>query len=245
MDKTLKQILLWLFLFAVSMGLFEASIVVYLRELYYPEGFSFPLTPVDRAVGITEILREIISMLMIISVAVLAFKNFYRQFAAFIFIFAIWDIFYYVFLKLILDWPESLLTWDILYLIPVAWTGPVLAPVLISLIMILLFWVIIYFDYKNAEKFNICMKEWGLLIAGAFVVFISFIWDYSVFLISQVHISALFKSPEEGQSILTQYTPDKFNWFLFSIGTVVILAAIFFIYKRNAGSREYNHTYNT
>ena len=31
-----------LIIFAVSMGFLEAIVVVYIRELYYPDGFRFP-----------------------------------------------------------------------------------------------------------------------------------------------------------------------------------------------------------
>ncbi|HNT42130.1 MAG TPA: hypothetical protein PKN78_07855, partial [Tenuifilaceae bacterium] len=60
----------------------------------------------------------------------------------------VWDIFYYVFLKLLIGWPTSMLTWDLLFLIPVTWTGPVVAPVAISLMMITLALVIL----KSAGK---------------------------------------------------------------------------------------------
>ena len=51
--------------------------------------------------------------------------------------FGAWDIFYYVFLRLISGWPRTLLDWDILFLLPLPWWGPVLAPVSIALVMIL------------------------------------------------------------------------------------------------------------
>ena len=50
--------------------------------------------------------------------------------------FGVWDIFYYVFLKIIYDWPKSLFDWDILFLLPLPWWGPVLAPVCIAALMI-------------------------------------------------------------------------------------------------------------
>src|SRR5207245_5898399 len=51
--------------------------------------------------------------------------------------FGVWDILYYVFLKAICDWPTSLFDWDILFLLPLPWWGPVLAPICIALLMIL------------------------------------------------------------------------------------------------------------
>lgn len=232
MDSKTGNILLWLTLFGVAMGFFETSIVVYLREIYYPDVFSFPLVPIDKDIGITEVIREVMSMVMIISVAALSFKSFYRRFASFLFIFAIWDIFYYVFLKMVLDWPDSLMTWDILYLIPVAWTGPVIAPVLISVLMIILAWVIFSFSGRKEEQFSISIKAWGLLIGGAFVVFIAFIWDYLAFLGKETHLVDLLKNPGISQRIITQYMPDFFNWYLFILGCVLIIIAIILIYRK-------------
>src|SRR6056297_2214371 len=102
MNRSDQKQLLWVFLFAVSMAFFESAIVVYLRELYYPEGFSFPLKTLDNDIAATEIVREAFSMLMIVSVAVIAGRRAMQRFGYFLIIFGVWDIFYYVFLKLIL-----------------------------------------------------------------------------------------------------------------------------------------------
>ena len=50
--------------------------------------------------------------------------------------FGVWDIFYYAFLRLIVGWPQSLWDWDVLFLIPLPWWGPVLAPVAIAVLLI-------------------------------------------------------------------------------------------------------------
>ena len=118
------------------MGLLEAIIVVYIRQIYYPTGFEFPLKIFELKFYYIENLREIATIVMLISIGVLAGKNLLQRFCFFLFSFAVWDIFYYIGLKLILDWPQSLLTWDILFLIPVTWTGPVLAPIISSLVFI-------------------------------------------------------------------------------------------------------------
>ena len=47
--------------------------------------------------------------------------------------FGVWDICYYLFLKIMCDWPKSLFDWDILFLIPLPWWAPVIAPVSIAL----------------------------------------------------------------------------------------------------------------
>ncbi|HPR63558.1 MAG TPA: hypothetical protein PK014_04995 [Thermoanaerobaculia bacterium] len=127
------MILILILLFAVSMGIFEAAVVVYLRELYYPLGFSFPLKDIDSLVLLTEIGREAASLLMIAVTAWSAGRTFIRRIAYVLIIFGVWDLVYYGMLALIFDWPKSLMDWDILFLIPVPWVAPVLAPVLSAL----------------------------------------------------------------------------------------------------------------
>jgi len=107
----------WVTVFAVSMGFFESAIVIYLREMIYPDGFAFPLQPVERRLATTEILREAFSLLMLLSVGILTGKSTTTRFAYFLYSFAVWDIFYYIFLKILINWPESLMTMDILFLL--------------------------------------------------------------------------------------------------------------------------------
>lgn len=110
------------------MAFLESAVVVYLRAIYYPDGNLFPMKLIEGRIAVTELWREAATMVMLITVAVIVSKRAIERFAWFIYAFAIWDIFYYVFLYFLLGWPQSLLTWDILFLIPVTWTGPVLAP---------------------------------------------------------------------------------------------------------------------
>jgi hypothetical protein len=227
--------LLWIFLFGITMAYFESSIVVYIRALYYPEGFSFPLKIIDSHVAITELFRELASLVMIVSVALIASRNFMQRFANFLFIFAVWDIFYYVFLKVLLNWPESVFTWDILFLIPVAWTGPVITPVLISLIMILFALTIRYFNRLAGYRMYLEIREWLFLLSGAVVIFVSFIWDFSTYLISHYttkaeSLNAMYKNLE---SITMNYHPDGFNWWIYTFGILLLLVSWFMIYKRN------------
>ncbi|MHC4596476.1 MAG: hypothetical protein ACYS19_16235, partial [Planctomycetota bacterium] len=88
-------------------------------------------------------------------------------------IFAIWDIFYYVWLKVLLDWPTSIMDWDILFLIPIAWASPVLCPVLISLTLLLLAIIILYRD-SHARPIKPTLPDWLVLIGAGLVVVISF-----------------------------------------------------------------------
>src|SRR5215204_495359 len=134
----LTKKLIWVTIFSIAMGFMETAIVVYLRKIYYPGGFQFPLVPMEADLVLVEILREAATIIMLVGIGILIGKNTSQKFAYFIYCFAIWDLCYYIFLKLLLDWPESLLTPDILFLIPVPWVGPVIGPCIISMTMIVL-----------------------------------------------------------------------------------------------------------
>jgi hypothetical protein len=126
----------WLVLFAVAFACVEASVVVYLRALYYPEGFSFPLKPMSAPNAATEIVRECATLVMLAAAGWLAGRKRWERFAFFMIAFGVWDIFYYVWLKILVNWPASLLEYDVLFLLPFPWIGPVIAPVLVSLALI-------------------------------------------------------------------------------------------------------------
>lgn len=229
------KVLIWITIFAVAMGIFEGSIVVYLRALYYPEGFNFPLQPIDNHIAITELVRELASLFMLLSVAIIAGKNFSQRFAFFIYTFAIWDIVYYIHLWVFLGWPENLLTWDILFLIPVTWTGPVITPIIISFLMVILAAMIYRFNLKTNFKTKIIKKDWFLLITGAFIVFLTFIWDYCRFLIQNISIKELqHKSfTDKLFNLSVQYIPIKFPWVLFFAGVLVLIFTFWIFYHRN------------
>jgi len=119
-------------LFALAMGILEAAVVVYIRRISHPAGFAFPLPAIDAGLIRTEILREAMTIVMLACVAWIAAERAWPRLLAFLFAFGVWDIAYYLGLKLLLDWPPSLLAPDVLFLIPKAWVGPVAAPVLVS-----------------------------------------------------------------------------------------------------------------
>lgn len=139
--KDVLVALVWLAAFAVAMAYVEAAVVAYLRLLYYPDGFSIEgaasLLCVPPAVLAIEIGREAATIVMLVAVAFLsAGRNWWVRLAHFLWTFALWDIFYYVWLYVLLRWPPGLTTTDVLFLIPRPWIAPVLVPVVISLLMI-------------------------------------------------------------------------------------------------------------
>ncbi|HKL38181.1 MAG TPA: hypothetical protein VJ876_04745 [Bacteroidales bacterium] len=234
--RTFDNQLLWITIFGVAMAFFESSIVVYLRALYYPEGFSFPLSHIEPHIGVTELIREFFSLVMIVSVAALTARNILQRFAHFLYIFAVWDIFYYVFLKLVLGWPESFFTWDVLFLIPVTWSGPVIAPLIISLIMVGFALVIRHFNLRSDFRFYMEPREWVILLSGALVVFVSFIWDYTRFVLGHLSWKMLREHDslkEKLDDIAYQYVPSDFNWLIFAFGLILLLVSLTMVFIRN------------
>ena len=161
------------------MAYLESAIVVYLRALYYPSGFQFPLFDVPLSILLTEIGREIATIIMLWAVAKLISNNKRQCFAFFIYNFGIWDIWYYIWLKILINWPSSLLEWDILFLIPVPWVSPVLAPILISISFIFVGWLILKYEYRN-KPIPINIKDWLIEILAAFIIILSFLWETKV-----------------------------------------------------------------
>ncbi len=167
----------YLLVFSIAMGYLEAAVVVYLREIYYPAGFHFPITIITgRIVGV-EIAREFATILMLAAPAFLAARGFYDRLAAFSLMFGAWDIVYYLSLKAVLGWPASAFTWDILFLIPVPWVGPVIAPCIVSVCLIAGGLIVLRLGSKGVELRGAAW-EWILAVAGALLVILSFTLDF-------------------------------------------------------------------
>jgi hypothetical protein len=228
-EPKLQTILIPLLLFAIAMGFLETAIVIYLRDIYYPEGFSFPLKPIPGWHLAIEMLREACTLVMLGAVAWISGNSFIRRLSSFLFIFGIWDIFYYIGLWLSLGWPSSFFTWDILFLIPVAWAGPVLAPVICSLVMISM---AAYFEWRRAtgKLKNLNLSGLLLFLAGASVIAGSFIYDFSQMMFKSNNTGHFFSLPNDPRFLkdLTSFIPDRFQWELFTFGMILILTGNYF-----------------
>lgn len=138
-----KRQLLIVGLFGIAFGFVEASVVVYLRAAVgFLPGYMGTLSDVmsqatstyqqvqaaasiPQSLLTVEVFREIATIIILISVALLAAKKLKERFAMFLWAFAFWDIFYYIGLWLTVRWPSSLTTNDVLFLIPVPWLAQV------------------------------------------------------------------------------------------------------------------------
>lgn len=222
-----QKVLLWTTVFSIAMAFLESAVVVYLRVLYYPSGLYFPMPSIDYIVGITELGRELATMVMLIAIAFLLGKNALQRFGYFLYTFAIWDIFYYVFLRILIQWPASLFDWDVLFLVPVVWASPVICPLIVSVSMIVLALLLIIGAEKNKDKL-ISPLVWVLLIIGSSTILLSFTLDHIKYMTAHPDFRYLITSIENNRKIITPTTfiPGPFYWFLFVLGEIIISGAI-------------------
>jgi hypothetical protein len=172
--------LIWVSLFGVAFGYVEASVVVYLRAVYYPEGFTWPLKVISTEHLTVELLREAATILMLAAIGIVAGKKGWQRFGYFLIAFGVWDIFYYVWLKVILHWPASFADWDVLFLIPLPWIGPVVSAASIALLMTIC-GVDIVVRTTSTEAghrhFQPRMVTWLLAICATAALLYSFMYD--------------------------------------------------------------------
>lgn len=247
MNLNTKQTLIWVSIFSIAMGILEAAVVVYLRELYYPAGFDFPLKMMSTTTAVTELLREAATIIMLVAIGIIAGRNRTERFAYFIYSFAVWDIIYYAFLKAILNWPESLLTWDILFLLPTTWVGPVIAPVLLAINMIILALLVIrkthltiagsgnspsgfvnFFSKRIRLKkgIKISRLNWVLLIAGSVICIMAFTLEYTQHMLKAFSFAELFIYSEQLLYHGIKFIPEQFPWWIFWTGYGLISLGI-------------------
>jgi len=194
--------------FGIAFAYIEAAVVVYLRTIFHPQGFTFPLTgfgisPLWKQILLTEVGREAASMVLISTAAWLIGRSLQQRTAFFLTIFAVWDIFYYIWLKILINWPGSIMDWDVLFLIPAPWASPVFAPILVS-VTLLIFAVIILYCSSCGRAIKATLVDWfGFVFAGLVVV--------ASFCITGRHITEPdFKS--------------HFYWPLFALGEMLAIA---------------------
>jgi len=195
--------LLWAIIFSIAMAYLEAAVVVYLRQIYYPHGFGFPLKVIPTATIFIELGREAATIAMLAAIGIFCGRTRIERFAYLMLSFGVWDILYYVWLKIFIGWPASLLTWDILFLIPLPWVGPVLAPVLVSLALILSAFYLISREDRGAAVHFPRWAWWAEILAGMIII-ASFIWD--------------------ARNITAGGYPNPFHWEVFLTGMIAGLA---------------------
>jgi hypothetical protein len=136
---TLRQ-LAYVAVFAIAFGIDEAVVVVYLRGA---TGLLSDTAPPAQVLALlpesflrSEVSREAATIVMLLAVSLLAARRVRERWALFLWTFAFWDISYYIGLWLLIGWPPSLFTQDVLFLIPNPWVAQVWFPILVSLLAI-------------------------------------------------------------------------------------------------------------
>jgi hypothetical protein len=127
MNDTVKKFL-WLSAYAIAMAFLEAVVVAYIRELLHLNNDRVELGHY----AAMEAWREAATIIMLAAVGWLTGRGKIDRLAYGMFAFGLWDIGYYVWLKVLVDWPKTLFDWDTLFLLPLPWRGPVLSAVLIA-----------------------------------------------------------------------------------------------------------------
>lgn len=205
----------WLIItvFAVAMAYLEAAVVYYLRtmvdrlEPYRPN----PLPDIP-ALAIPEVAREFATMVMLITIGCLAGRTWRGRIGFTLLTFGIWDIAYYLFLIPLTHWPNSIFDWDILFLIPLPWWGPVWAPTSIALLLIAFGLLSTILELGEPP---IWPRRLSLILCsiGSTLALYVFMADA---------IAALPHGPEAVRSVL----PLQFNWPAFMFAWVLMLAPI-------------------
>ena len=198
--------------FAVAMAWLEAATVYYLRllvgrlEPYQPN----PL-PLSGLAGQVELVREAATLLMLLTVGMLAGRSWQARIGYAAIAFGVWDIFYYVFLKVIYDWPRTLFDWDILFLLPLPWWGPVVAPMSIALLMIV--WGTLVTQAKGRQPRRHAVSTWALGWTGIALALY-------VFMADALHVAHL------GEDAVRTVLPDTFNWSVFLVALTLMAAPV-------------------
>lgn len=200
-------------IYAMAMAWVESAAVFYLRwtidriEPYQPN----PL-PVIGGFASVELPREFATLVMLFAVGVLAGRTWRARCGYALVAFGVWDIFYYVFLKIICGWPHSLLDWDILFLLPMPWWGPVLSPVLISLLMI---------------SWGTCASQFEQTLAPAPSNWRVWLLNFSgVVLALYVFMVDTIAASYHGLEAIRTMLPERFNWPLFGAALALMSAPV-------------------
>lgn len=215
----------WVAWFAVAMAWVEAAVVFYLRTLVDRiDPFQTRPLPVNEGVAGAEIVREAATLVMLGCVGGLAGRTWRSRVGFLLVAFGLWDIFYYVFLRVMTSWPRSLLDWDVLFLIPLPWWGPVLAPVSIAALMVVGGTMVALFDQPGRPMWP--PPRWLALNAAG------------VFLALYVFMADAIRVAPQGEEALRHLLPTQFNWPLFLLALACMAAPLYPLAIQIAKARQ-------
>lgn len=188
------------------MAYLESAIVVYLRGIYGIENLLSDINFTPDKYTIIEIGREAATIVMLVLIAMISGNSRQKKFGYFFLAFGIWDIFYYIWLYVFIQWPKSLMDWDVLFLIPLPWWGPVISPILISVILITTGYLLI-----KEINYKITLIDLTIISISVITLLYTFVEDSIIIILT-------------GQGSITEVRPSSFNWILFSIAIFTWIA---------------------
>ena len=216
-------------LYALAMAWVESAVVFYMRSMIdrlVPYQAN-PL-PIAGGFGFAEVVREAATLIMLLTVGWLAGRTWRSRLAYTLLAFGIWDIAYYLWLVPLTAWPQSLGDWDILFLIPLPWWGPVWAPMSIALLMIC-FGVLV--GKNDAPERPLWPGRAALLSAllGGLLALQVFIADSLALVLTG-----------GGLAELRDLLPQQFNWPVFLVALALMAVPVLEVWQqlRKARSTE-------
>lgn len=200
-------------LFALAMAWMESATVFYLRTLVgRVDPYQLSPLPPHRLLGNIELVREFATLVMLFTVGWLAGREFRTRFSYMLIAFGVWDIFYYIFLAVMGPWPRSVMDWDVLFLIPLPWWGPVLAPCIIAALMVIGGTLVTQFPGETGPRWpshGAVVLNWAGIALALYV-----------FMEHAIHIVP------QGEAALRAALPTKFNWPLFAVSLLLMAVSL-------------------
>lgn len=206
-------------LYAIAMAYVESAVVVYLRAMYKIDDLLQDMPRMSDPYITIEIGREAATLVMLMIIGGMMGRRWQDRIGYTIFTFGLWDIFYYVWLNVFIGWPKTLLDWDILFLIPLPWWGPVLSPMLIAIIMIV-GGVLAVVMTERGEILRISFVGWSMSCVGVLLALYVFMFDA---------IQAL----PGGIVAISASRPTFFNWYLFNVALICMAFPLLVVFWKS------------
>jgi hypothetical protein len=195
--------------FAAGMAWVEAACVYYLRVMVdRVEPYQVDPLPIRGNLGEVELVREGATLLMLAMAGMLAGRKWRARAGYAAIAFGAWDILYYVFLRVISGWPSSVFDWDILFLLPLPWWGPVLAPVGIACLMIAWGTIVTQWNVPIPAG-RVARAGWGAGSAGILLA----LW---------VFMKDAIRALPGGRDAFQQVLPTAFAWPMFGLALLLM-----------------------